>query len=59
MIVYWLIGFVGGLPSTVTPKAPFGRTPVVGIERLSDCPDTSWPYVTCLTSAGDDAVRHG
>jgi hypothetical protein len=39
--VYWLTGFVGGLPPTVIP--PPIRSPVTGIDRFSCFPPMSWP----------------
>src|SRR3954471_4087871 len=40
--LYWPIGFVGGLPSTVRPRK-LVASPVTGIDRLSALPPTSWP----------------
>ena len=47
MIVYWLVGFIGGLPVTVNPYMPV-RSPDTGIVSFSCWPRTSSPYDTLL-----------
>src|SRR5262249_53829955 len=45
MIVYWLVGFIGGLPVTVRPNM-LVRSPVTGMVSFSCCFATSSPYET-------------
>ena len=47
MIVYWLVGFIGGLPVTVRPNM-LVRSPVTGIVSFSCWPCTSSPYEIVL-----------
>ena len=47
MMVYWLAGFIGGLPVTVNPNM-FVRSPVTGIVSFNCCPRTSSPYEIVL-----------